>query len=237
MKSSILIPSILRITLLMLFLSAASTLLAETGAEDPANIAARVQNKYDQMVSLSFSFKQQSKGQMSGRPRMGGGTAVFYKKDKTSRMRWDYNTPDQQVLISDGETFSMYFADLQQMIVTPAHTLDNDLTYSFFSGQGKITEKFHVLPPDEGYSQSSGDNDQPKAFKLVPKETQSQIESIHLWVTDASLIRRIEILDHFDTVTVLNLNDIKVNPLAADGIDITKLFSFTPPEGTEIIHQ
>jgi outer membrane lipoprotein carrier protein len=211
---------------------------AETTEEYPADIAARIQQRYDTMKSLSFVFSQRSQGQISGRPKTGSGTAYFSKNDKSSKMRWNYTAPDEQVLISDGITFSMYFAELQQMIISPAESLDNDLTYSFFSGRAKLEEKFYILPPDAEYLNASTTKDQPQALKLVPRESQSQIQSIHLWVTSDSIIRRIEIRDHFDTVTLLNLKDIKVDFLAQESKDTAeKLFSFVPPEGTEIIRQ
>ncbi len=225
--------------LLTLFLMGGEKrVLAETAEEYPADIAARIQQKYDQMKSLSFMFSQRSQGQVSGRPKTGSGTAYFSKNGKTSKMRWDYTAPDEQVLISDGTTFSMYFAELRQMIITPADTLDNDLTYSFFSGRARLDEKFHILPPDPEYIDTSTTTDRPKALKLVPREPQSQVQSIHLWVTGDSIIRRIEIRDHFDTVTLLNLKDITLDFLAKESKETAeKLFSFTPPEGTEIIRQ
>lgn len=205
--------------------------------EYPEDIATRLQKKYDQMKSLSFTFNQQSQGQVSGRPRTGSGTAFFYKTNKTSRMRWNYTDPDRQVLISDGTTFSMYFAELQQMIVTPADTLESDLTYTFFSGRGHIAEQFHILPPDEEFMQEEEKAGQPKVIKLVPKEPQSQVQAIHLWVDNDSLIRRIEIKDHFDTVTLLTLSKIEIDTISGSSTEVAKLFAFTPPEGTEIIHQ
>lgn len=209
-----------------------------TITEFPEDIVARVQEKYDSMSSLSFAFNQRSQGQMSGRPRVGNGTAFFHKDVQKSRMRWNYLDPDQQVLISDGETFSMYFAELDQMIVTPATQLDDDLTYAFFSGNGKIVDNFHILPPEPEYVDELQSDKAVQVVKLVPREPQSQVQSIHLWIAADSLIRRIEMRDHFDTITLLNLKDIKVNFLeSASSGDIANLFSFTPPEGTEIIRQ
>lgn len=223
--------------LIVLLLWGATGQQAAQAVEYPEDIAARLQKKYDQMTSLTFTFNQKSEGQVSGRPRSGSGTAYFYKKSKTSRMRWNYSEPDRQVLISDGKTFSMYFANLQQMIVTPAESLDSDLTYTFFSGRGRIAEKFYILPADQEYPQETSDAKQPKIIKLVPKEPQSQVQSIHLWVGSDSLIRRIEIRDQFDTVTLLNLSNIEVDTLRDGSSELADLFSFRPPEGTEVIHQ
>ena len=222
---------------LVFFLVLSSISLASAAGEYPEDIAARLQKKYDQMRSLSFTFNQQSQGQISGRPRTGSGTAFFYKTGKNSKMRWNYTSPDKQVLISDGKTFSMYFSELEQMIVTPADSLESDLTYTFFSGRGRIADKFHILPPDEEFMQDEMKAGQPQIIKLVPKEPQSQVQAIHLWVDDDSLIRRIEIKDHFDTVTLLTLSKIEIDTIGGSSSEVANLFSFTPPEGTEIIHQ
>jgi outer membrane lipoprotein carrier protein len=69
-------------------------------------------------------------------------------------------------------------------------------------------------------------------------EENSQVQEIHLWISADSLIRRIEIKDHFGTITLINISDIKENALAdASEKTIAELFSFTPPEDTEIIEQ
>lgn len=208
----------------------------ESGTEAPVDIAKRLQARYDKVGSISFNFIQNTSGEMTGRPRRGAGRAAFVKLESKSYMRWDYISPDKQVLISDGELFSMYFAKLQQMIVTQADTLDANLTYSFFTGKGVLLRDFDIRPADQGFSAAS--DAEFKVIKLIPKKTQSQIQDIHLWVTTTSLIRRINIRDHFGTVTVLNLSDIEVDGLIGkDPQELLTFFSFVPPEGTEIIRQ
>lgn len=208
----------------------------ESGTEAPVDIAKRLQARYDEVKSISFNFVQNTSGEMTGRPRRGSGRAAFVKLDNKSHMRWDYTSPDKQVLVSDGELFSMYFAKLQQMIVTRADTLDANLTYSFFTGKGILERDFDIRPAEEDFS-SANDADF-KVIKLIPKTSQSQVQEIHLWVTTASLIRRINIRDHFGTVTILNLSDIEVDALIGkDTQELQNFFSFVPPEGTEIIRQ
>ncbi len=209
---------------------------AETPVEYPEDIAARLQSRYDAMQSLTFNFHQDIRGEMSGRPRQGSGQAVFYKHDGKARMRWDYTSPDRQVLISDGVLFSMYVANQQQLIITPAENLDTDLTYSFFTGKGLLQRDFYIRPANE--DEQPENEAEFKVIKLIPKTPQSQVQDIHVWVTPESLIRRIKIQDHFGTITVLNLSDIETNTLTGKSpAEIDKLFTFTPPEGTEIIRQ
>ena len=221
----------------MVFLALTVTLsTTKAGAvEYPEDIAARLQARYDNMQSLKFNFKQEIHGEMTGRPRQGSGRAVFLKNDGKARMRWDYVSPEQQVLISDGVEFSMYFANLKQLIVSPAERLDTDLTYSFFTGKGVLQRDFYIRPANE--DEQSSNEDEFKIIKIIPKTQQSQVQDIHLYVTSDSLIRRIKIRDHFGTITVLNFSDIEVDTVMKGKTpeEIEALFTFVPPPGTEII--
>ncbi|SDP52948.1 LolA family protein [Desulforhopalus singaporensis] len=204
--------------------------------EFPEDIAARVQSRYDRMASLSFAFHQETVGEITGRNQKGSGHAFFLKDNSAPKMRWNYELPNRQVLLGDGKLFSMYFENLQQMIVTPAENLDTDLTYSFFTGKGRLLHDFHIRPPDNGIDHTKQADI--AIIKLIPVIPQSQVQDIHLFVSADSLIRRISIKDHFGTVTTINISDIEVNALAkSSSAELDKIFSFIPPEGTEIIRQ
>ena len=204
--------------------------------EYPEDIALRLQQKYDTMTSLAFKFNQDTRGEITGRPRKGSGNATFLKGSDKSKMRWDYTDPKKQVILSDGTHFYMYFEELKQMIIAPAETLEKDLTYSFFAGNGRLQNDFYIRPPNPEFT---SDKDVGfKVIKLVPIKPHSQVQDIHLWVSSDSLIQRIHIQDHFGTITVLNLSDIKPDALHGRSQEETAaLFSFDPPKGTEIIEQ
>ncbi len=203
--------------------------------ETPEQAAAKLQSRYDAIKTLSFNFVQNTRGQLTGRPKTGRGQAYFVKEQTLGKMRWNYSDPDRQVLVSDGKSFSMYFESLQQMIVTPATALQKDLTYSFFTGTGNLLKDFTISEADH---QTDTEEKHSTIIKLTPKIHKTQVASIHLWITEDSLIRRMEILDLFDTLTVLNFSDLLVDTLDPENkAMMTQLFSFTPPEGTEIINQ
>ncbi len=211
---------------------------ATASTESPQEVATRLQKRYDNIVSLTFDFVQDTRGQLSGRAKTGSGQAFFVKTEKgnkkSGKMRWNYMAPDKQVLVSDGISFSMYFESMAQMIVTPADALQQDLTYSFFTGSGNLLTDFTILPPE----QVSAPNTETNVIKLTPKAKQSQVAFIQLWVTADSLIRRIEIVDQFDTITVLNFSNLAANTLDREDAELMEhLFHFIPPEGTEIIQQ
>ena len=211
--------------------------VAETQAEYPPDIARRLQNRYDHIDSLNFHFNQQVTGQMAGRDKTASGEAWFLKNADGGRMRWNYAHP-QQVLVSDGHKFSMYFKELKQMIVSDADSLDQELTYAFFSGRGNLERDFYILPADEEYGVQNYQGKGVKIIKLVPKKEQAQVEDIHLWINADSLIERIVLRDHLDTRTALTLSAIQPNALAGLApAAVRQLFAFTPPTGTEIIRQ
>jgi outer membrane lipoprotein carrier protein len=228
---------IFQVVIMAVTLTANASQAESEVVEYPEDIATRLQLRYDNMQSLSFAFNQDIRGEMTGRPRKGSGQAIFVKNAGKARMRWDYVTPDQQVLISDGLVFSMYFSNLKQLIVSPADQLEADLTYSFFTGTGILKRDFHIRPADE--DEQSANEDEFKVIKIIPKNQQTQVKDIHLYVNSASLIRRIKIRDHFGTVTVLNLSDIVVDQVTKGKMpqEIEAMFTFVPPPGTEIIRQ
>ncbi len=215
------------------------TAISNAASQHPEIIAEQLQQKYDSMKSLEFKFHQWTSGEMTGRPRQGSGQAIFLRNNDAGKMRWDYTTPDIQVLLSDGKTFSMYFANLQQMIVSPASVMKQDLTYAFFTGGGNLRRDFEITEADDEYSMPEEKTaGQLQTIKLIPKKPQSQVQDIHLWVTPDNLVRRINIRDYFGTITSLNLSDIIINSLEKKSpAEINEFFHFTPPEGTEIIEQ
>lgn len=221
---------------LFIFCALPAPIFAKTVGEQqtPITTATRLQHRYDAMKSLTFDFFQHTQGSMTGRPQTGEGHAKFLKQDDRSFMRWDYTLPAKQILTSDGITFSMYFEEMNQLIVTPAKNLESDITYSFFTGKGKLEEDFEISEPDATSVALFSDLDDIKVIKLTPKKDQSQVQDIHIWVTEDSLIGRIQIRDHFDTVTVLSFTNLVVDTLTAGDLES---FQFIAPEDAEVIKQ
>ncbi len=192
--------------------------------DTPQELAVKLQARYEETRSMAADFQQVASVPMSNRKRLGAGKVVILKP---GRIRWDYTSPDRQVLISNGKKVFMYFAASSQMIVQPvSEYINSDVTYSFFVGTGNIVRDFEVLPPERP---AEGDL---QVIKLVPKVAHPQVDSLHLWIDREYLLRRLEIVDHFGSVTELTFADIRRNEAVAE-----ELFTFTPPAGTEVIEQ
>ncbi len=215
---------------------------AEAWAESPEILARMLQETYAAVDSISFSFSQTTSGPMTGRPKSGKGNGLYARTAEKPLMRWNYLAPDPQVVISDGRTISMYFEKLNQMIISEVDQAQTDILFSFFAASEPLDKHFTILPPyletDISTDQSSEELPEMQALRLEPLDKNSQIQNIHLWISDDLIIRRIDLLDHFDTKTTINLSNININPLdLTDRQDLADRFAFIPPEGTEIIRQ
>jgi len=218
----------------LLLLSGLLLLPAQVTAQsiDLVEIAQKLQYTYEKASNLVANFNQTTSIKSSQRVRKGSGSMIFLKP---GRMRWDYITPDHQVLTSDGITISMYFEKSNQMIISDAKDyLQSDVTYSFFTGTGDILKDFNVVEPD-----FENVNDNLHLIKMIPKSMHPQVSFIHAWINDKTfLLEHLQIIDHFDTVTDLFFKNIQINSNSYGGREITKnLFSYTPPTNTEIIKQ
>jgi outer membrane lipoprotein carrier protein len=231
------LPTIL-LLLVVTLLSTAASSYAE-GAGKVVEIARQIQATYAALESLSFNFSQSTSGQMTGRPKIGKGTALLAKPGGKILMRWNYHTPERQVIISDGTSVSMYFEKLNQMIVSSTDRAQTDVLLAFFSGKDPLEDHFLILDAElEMDIEAARELSNLEVIQLRPKNAETQIRTIHLWVDEEALIRRIELLDYFDTRTTLNLSNIVLNPLDLDDqADLDRRFDFAPPEGTEIIKQ
>ena len=232
---SSMLPGLFTVCMRLLLFSMLLTAVPEaSGAQDIDlhTVAQKLQDTYENATNLVAEFDQTTTVKFSPRVRQGSGRLIFLKP---GRMRWDYLTPDRQVLISDGETISMYFDKSRQMIVSNAREyLQSDVTYSFFAGTGNILQDFNVSEPDI-FNQDKNFH----LIKMTPKTVHPHVAAIHLWVTpDTFLITRMQITDHFDTVTDLIFSNIQIDADYYGNRKIdTDLFRFSPPADTEIIEQ
>lgn len=214
--------------------------MEENGNSDVARLE-KFRTHIASLQSLTFHFNQLTSGQMSGGDRTASGEAFLVKERDTAKIRWNYQTPDTQVILSDGRTLKMYFEKLHQMMVSPAEALQQDMTYAFLTGQKKVTDAFIIervisennLSGEETTEISSAaQND---IFRLTPKTPDNSLQFITVWISEDNELKRLEMVDNFDTITSMTFSSIAENTLSAT--QAAELFSFTPPDGTEIIEK
>ena len=193
----------------------------------PGAVAAKLQQTYKRTATLTADFRQLSSTRAQRRQRQATGTLILRKP---GRIRWNYQQPDRQVLISNGATVSMYFEKNHQMMVMPSERyLNSDVTYAFFVGNGDISRDFETLAPTAAPFLAEGQY----CIKLIPRQTHPQLSHLHLWINSTSwIVQRIQLVDQLDSITDLFFTNIIINQPVADDT-----FLFTPPPDTEIIEQ
>lgn len=218
---------------------------AETEETTPEQKAFILQSRYNSLTSLTFSFDQVTR--TGTRERKGSGQATFYRYQppisgeekensptRQSVMRWNYTEPDPQVIISDGETLSIYTEKDKQLIRTPAKELESDITYAFFAGTRNLLDDFEVHPTDKSFIFSSAKKLQ--TLLLIPRQPHNQIRDVQVWFDNEQIIHHLVIRDHFDSVTELTFLDIKADKLEpGDTETLNEIINFPLPPGTEII--
>jgi outer membrane lipoprotein carrier protein len=211
----------------------------------PESQALALQNKYKALTSLTFAFDQVTR--TGTRERRGHGEAVFYRYQHPSEttqknnspvqqsvMRWNYTEPDPQIIVSDGQTLSIYTEKNHQLIRTPARELESDITYAFFAGTRNLMDDFTAESTDLPYLFSS--DKELQTLLLVPRQPHNQIRDVHVWFDSTGLIHHLMITDHFDSVTELSFDNIKADSLPpGDRKTLDEIITFPSPPGTEII--
>lgn len=141
--------------------------------------------------------------------------------ERPGRFRWSYETPYEQLLVSDGETIWMYDPDLQQVTLRDADEMLAGTPAALLSRTLALQEGFRV--------EDLGGEGALQALRLTPKDDQADFESIELWLQG----ERPERMIFFDTLggrTDVTFTAVSVNPSIDD-----ELFTFEPPPGVEVV--
>jgi outer membrane lipoprotein carrier protein len=191
-------------------------------AESAASVVARVQKYYDATRDLKSKFDQQLTSVGRGPQKASG--EVWLKKP--GKMRWDYETPEKKVMVSDGTTLWVYVPEDEQAYKQTLSGNALPAQVSFLIGQGKLDKEF-----DASLTKVDGLGPDEIALKMVPKVGTAAYRYLVFVVdTKTGQVRRTIIYDQQGGTNTLRFSDVQQNK----GIDDAK-FRFSPPKGTHIL--
>ncbi len=205
-------------------LFSATTALGAGGQKiDLETVVSRLQDNYKDIKDYRADFVQEAKIKGYPRPQISSGE-VFYKKP--GMMRWNYDKPEPQEIVTDGKVLWMYSPSLDQVMKADfAMTSQSKVAEAFLSGMGNISKDFNIA------IENSKDKKADIILMLTPKDESDPVKSIELSVDRETIyVRKSVMTDIYGNVTKVSFSDFKVNT----GIE-KKLFDFVPPEGVEII--
>jgi len=148
------------------------------------------------------------------------GTMQFSRPGK---FRWDYDKPQEQVIVSDGSQVWLYDKDLNQVTVRPLDRALGSSPAALLAGSNDI---------EKGYSlMALGNQEGLDWLEAVPRTQDTTFEKIRLGFGKAGL-EAMELRDQFGQVTVIKFSTIERNVTLPP-----EAFRFTPPKGADVISE
>jgi len=223
-----------RISKLLVLVAVVTGFMLGTGAFSPARAAddgkpegnqkldailKRVQTHYQKTTTLKAKFSENIVA-ADGRKRDRSGT-VYYQKP--GKMRWDFEGPETETIVSDGKELYTYAPDLNQVMKAPLQRVfKSSAPVAFLLGVGDIKRDFKASLPE------SPPSDGLVHVALSPKKGGEVIE-LGLDPHSYDLVW-MKIADELGNATTMHLEDIHTNMTLNDS-----LFVFEVPKGADIV--
>lgn len=141
---------------------------------------------------------------------------------RPGKFRWSYEKPYEQLMVCDGRTLWLYDPDLAQVTVRPAGATLQGTPAQLLTDRAALDQHFRV--ESAGADTGSGTK-----LRLVPRSTDSDFQSVELWL-QAGAPRRMRFLDTVGGTSEVTFSDVKTNATVDP-----RLFAFDIPKGVEVI--
>lgn len=139
---------------------------------------------------------------------------------RPGKFRWNYTTPYEQEIVSDGERVWIYDVDLQQVTVQKRSASTNNTPMALMEGKLKLEQAYNISELDH--------RDGIYRLKLSSKSKDVDFSELIVGVDEQGL-RFMQLRDQFEQTTDIVFGDLELNKKLADD-----LFEFTPPEGVDV---
>ena len=187
--------------------------------EDLMQKVSLIQNRYQSISSFSGQFIQTSfRNDADSLPVVAEGKVSFLRPGK---MRWEYQIPEEQLLVTDGETVWLYDPLLENVTVQELSRI------TFLLGVGDLNRDFiprtlsrELLKAPEGL-----------LVELEPKEKLANLDFIQLEVhKENHHLKTLLLMDRQGNYRTIVLKSMEYN------LDLdSQLFHFEIPEGMEVL--
>lgn len=210
----------------LLALAAAVLLLAPEAAraqECDEALLERIQTRYRAIESFQGRFTQTDR-RPDGRADEATGKLAY---ERPGHMRWAYEPPHEQLLVTDGETVWLYDPLLDNVTVQPLGDLTQGTPLAFLLGVGNLNEDFRCRPfstevPDDGL----------RYVELVPRGDLPGLDYIQLGVRDNAQVASLRMFDPRGNLRWVRLEELRF------GVDLPEgHFTFEVTDEMEVIRK
>lgn len=179
-------------------------------------VVERIQQVYDNVQDFSADFTQEYTSVSLGETRTSEGH-VYFKKP--GMMRWDYRTPTERYLISDGSNLWVYEPEFGQYYQQSLRDSQLPSALRFLMGEGELSEDFAVTLQEE--------QEDAILLELVPHQPTGQYARLQFVVSPASWqVVETTVFDSLGNTNRLVFSSVEQNSGLPDSG-----FNFTPPQG------
>ena len=196
--------------------------LAAPSLEEAVSALEQAQRR---VTDLKAPFRQTSYNKTLNQTLEARGT--LYLK-KPGRLRWEYQTPTPQEIVSDGAKLWIYTPELKQVNVTAAPQALAGPAGSFLQGLGQVREHFQArfLNPAQ-----PTDAEGLVVLDLAPKRPQPLLGRLIVSVDPKTwLVRQAVVHDELGNTVTVRFGETVVNSGVPDA-----LFVFVPPPGAAVV--
>jgi outer membrane lipoprotein carrier protein len=204
-------------------------LAAEAGAApgprlELTAVVDHVQKRYDAATDFRARFNQTLTNTAFKRRAPSTGEVLL---KKPGRMRWNYQTPDPKMYLSDGDMLWLYEPEDKQAFKQDLKSSQLPAALAFLTGKGKLSEQFEITFAKDPRVGGPGDY----VLALSPRQAGPQVKAI-LFVVDPEtfFVRETLITDGQGNTNDLLFSDIKINSRLPDAT-----FHWTPPADVRVI--
>ncbi len=210
---------------LILFLFLALNLCAAVsygGRDELTDLVKKLQAAYEKTSNISATFQQETIPAGSSEGISAKGKVYFARP---SKMRWEYEEPEKQLIVTSGKDVFVYEEEAAQVMVIPREKfLSSEISQAFFFGKGKLEKYFKVSLANEDWLKGK------RYLRLEPIKDNLQIKT--MWIgldPETGIIKEIWLEDRLGTKTHIIFSNVSINTRLSP-----KIFEFKCPVGVEI---
>lgn len=205
-------------TIAATFLLAEMLTMGAAGAEPAVNGERLIEEFVRDVETMSGRFEQSL---VDANDRIVEQASGTFEIRRPGQLRWLYEEPYEQVLVADGLNVWSYDIDLAQVTVKPQADVLSSTPALLLGGSANVLDDFTY--------EGSFEERNIEWVRLVPKDPDSNFESVELGFDDATLTRMI-FADNLDQTTLIAMFDVVLN----EPIDPSR-FRFEPPQGVDVV--
>ncbi len=192
----------------------------QTQMDGPSSLK-KIEKRYQDVNDFRAKFVQTSRA--PGVVKEERATGIVYLR-KDGKFRWDYDTPETVIIVSDGKTLWIYQAEDKQVMVDKSFGKKlKRFPYTFLKGMQHLHEDFDAKVLSAGAKGVT--------LELIPKKPLKDIAKMLLTFDTTTLfIKEIQWVSSQEVKTTITFDDIDITSKIPDSV-----FHFEPPEGVDIV--